>query len=216
MFKFIISDNNPRVLIITPLKECFTISDYTISSVIGTNVPIHWVSYSGDQNPYKNFDCALQYYKRFHTVPEYLIKIDNDIKAEPNMIDSMVNTLDNSHDDIAYTYCDFKFEGTINMSFKAIPFNADRLMKSNYISSISMMRYKVLQQIGGVEVDDKYFRLLDWALWLKFLSKGYHGVPTVGTSFIAHSSKNSVSSGSSHDYIIKHKNVYNDFIKPML
>lgn len=215
MFKSLVKNDDPVVLVITPLRELDRISNHTVDSIMCTSVHIHWISCSGNQNPYKNFDDALKWYQTTDTLPKYVIKMDNDIKADFDMIEKMVSTLDGSSDDVAYTYCDFGFEGTVNISFKAVPFNAKRLTMANYISSISMMKSEALEVIGGVETSDRYFRLLDWVLWLKFLKCGYKGVPTPDTSFVAYAGLNSVSSGSHYDYVEKYKRVYNDFILPM-
>jgi hypothetical protein len=59
--------------------------------------------------------------------------------------------------------------------------------------------------------DDRGFRLLDWALWLKFLKRGYVGVPTTKTSFVAISSASSVSSRGHQDYNEKRKWVLENF-----
>jgi hypothetical protein len=73
-----------------------------------------------------------------------------------------------------------------------------------------------LENIGGLVTSDDYFRLLDWALWLKFLRNGFIGHPISGCSFVAEASKGKVSSGSQEDYILKHRLVTNDFVIPIL
>jgi len=215
MINFIIKNNNPKILVISPLKEGDIISSKTYSSVIQNTISIHWISFEGSGNPYKNFDIALKEYQKQYPTPDYIIKMDNDIICKNNMLDNMQKVLKSSHEHIAYTYCAFKFVGNINVSFKAESFNIDKLLQQNYISSISMMKSKCLEQIGGVVTDDKYFRLLDWALWLKFLYQGKIGVPCKTTSFVAYASKNSISARSNEDYIKKASHIINDFVMPI-
>jgi len=211
----IINNKNPELLIITPLRINDNILQETYDSVSKTNISIHWIKYCDNKNPYKNFDTALTLYEKNYSLPKYIIKMDNDIIVQPNMLEQMVKTLNNSLDQIAYTYCDFSFTGSINISFNAKEFDINHLLQSNYISSISMMKSEHLKKIGGVVTDDKYFRLLDWALWLKFLYHGKIGKPTLNTSFIAYASPNSVSAGSSKDYQKKLRYIINDFVIPI-
>ena len=79
-----------------------------------------------------------------------------------------------------------------------------------------MINYEKLKEIGGFVKDDKYRRLLDWALWLKFLAAGYHGVLCQTASFIAMSDENTVSAGTKEDYRLKYARVKEDFVKPLL
>ena len=73
------------------------------------------------------------------------------------------------------------------------------------------MKSKALQEVGGWVTDDRGFRLLDWALWLKLLNKGYIGTPTDKASFVAISKPSSVSNRGNEDYIIKKKWVLDNF-----
>jgi hypothetical protein len=206
-------NKKPDVLIITPLFKNDIISDKTLNIIQDNNIKIDWFSFTGIENPYKNFNNALQLYKKNFNLPNYIIKIDNDIIAKLNMLYDMKKTLDNSNSNVAYTYCSFNFTGYINLKIKAIPFNPHKLGKSNYISSISMMKSDCLEKIGGVVTDDKYFRLLDWALWLKFLNNGYIGSVT-DTSFTAYASENSISNRGFKDYKEKALRVIEDFYVP--
>ena len=204
----------PDVLLITPLAKGDTISDKTTESIKNNNTKIDWICLSDNQNPYKNFDTALKIYEKRYNLPDYIIKIDNDIEAEKNMLPSMIGTLKKSSNNISYTYCSFCFTGHVNLKINAIPFDSEKLIINNYISSMSMMKTSHLKEIGGVVKDDKYFRLLDWALWLKFLNFGYFGEPTYNTSFKAYASENSVSNRGFKDYQIKAQRVIEDFVAP--
>ena len=78
------------------------------------------------------------------------------------------------------------------------------------------MKSKVLEETGSFVTDDKYFRLLDWALWLQFLRRGYIGQFVPETSFTAFSGKDTVSVRNQEDYRVKHIAVHQDFIQPYL
>jgi len=216
MIDFIKKDSYPEVLVITPLRPTDRISDKTLETIHSNNTKFDWISLKGDGNPYKNVDNALRIYNKHNGLPKYIIKVDNDIMAKSGMLDKMSYTLDNSVDKVAYTYCTFKFTGSIEMTFTVRPFDMKYLMRCNYISSISMMKSLCLKEIGGFITDNKYFRLLDWALWLQFLSFGFIGEPTLDTSFIAYASKNSVSAGSMEGYLNKRSLIEEDFIKKLL
>ena len=215
MINYIVKDRNPQLLVISPLKKGDVISHDTLTSVHRNNISMHWISFEGDGNPYQNFRTALQLYSFTNDIPEYMIKMDNDIVCDDEMLDKMYSTLHHSQEEVAYTYCAFRFTGSINMTFVADPFNIERLLQSNYISSISMMKSRHLEQIGGVVTDDKYFRLLDWALWLKFLYKGKIGIPCKTTSFTAFASGESVSARGPEDYKEKALRVMEDFVVPI-
>ena len=200
---------------ITPLAKGDIVSYQTLNIISDNDIEIDWITFTGDGNPYQNFNSALELYKTQYSLPKYIIKIDNDINAKKNMLFDMKRTLDYSKSNVAYTYCSFNFTGYLNLTINAIPFNSDKLGKANYISSMSMMKSECLEEIGGVVTDNKYFRLLDWALWLKFLNNGYIGEVT-NTSFTAYASKNSISNKGHDDYKKKALRVIEDFYVPFV
>lgn len=206
------SDEAPELLVITPLRNGDVVHEETINSIMSNSLTFDWISLEGDGNPYKNTEIALKIYERMMIVPPLIIKMDNDIVAMPGMLDKMKEVINASSWDVGYVYCEFRFTGAINAYFPVRPFDSDALKRCNYISSMSMMKTTALNDIDGFVTDDKYFRLLDWALWLKFLNHGYIGQPVSGTSFIAKASKNSVSAGTSEDYRKKASLVIKDFV----
>lgn len=128
----------------------------------------------GNNNIPTNTQLGLLEYEKQFTPAKYVIKVDNDIDAKPNFLDSLYHTLDTSENNIAYSYCSFSFVNeSQRIFFKAIDFNRDKLLKSNYISSVSMIKVNLLKKIGGFVCDEKYVRLLDYALWLTFLRNNY-------------------------------------------
>jgi len=219
MLKFLVNDNKPTVLVITPLRVGDTVSRSTKISIKRTGASLLWVSWEGPENVAKNTQDCYDFMKRHNDVAfrtlKYIIKIDNDIESSRNMIDKMVQTLESSKDNVGYTYCDFVYVGAVNQKFIALPFSIEKLCRCNYISSNSMLKIKTLDLVNGFVVDDKYKRLLDWAMWLKMYTFGFVGVPTSNTSFVAHTSKDSVSAGGQDDYVLKHYNVTEDFVNPI-
>ena len=145
-------------------------------------------------------------------IPKYLIKLDNDIYPERGLLDEMYNVLSVSQDNIAYTYCPFKYilPGGREIVFNR-DFEGDRLLKSNYISSNSMIKLDKLLEVGGFVTDKKYERLLDWCLWLRFYSYGYIG-KKVSKSFTTPLSPDNVSARGKQDHDLKYKRVYEDFV----
>jgi hypothetical protein len=212
MIKTIVKCHRPSILVITPLLTGSKVSKDTKKTLKRCKVPFEWVSYMGPGNPCDNAQKGfLEYKKKGKTIPPYIIKIDNDLIVSRGMLDVMYNTLKGSPNNISYCYCGFSFKGHINLTIPAKPFNSIDLMKENYISSCSLMKIDHFIEVGGWVTDDRGFRLLDWALWLKLLKKGYIGISTNKTSFVAMSGPNSVSSRSVDDYNKKKKWVMEEF-----
>ena len=221
MIKKVVEQKDPQILIITPLREGAKVSKQTKKTIKRTRTPYTWITYMGKGNPACNTNKGLkEYRKNYDKVPPYVIKLDNDITASRFMLDKMVTALQRqsvmSDHRAGYAYCSFKFEGAVNASFPADPFDIRRLMQHNYISFNSLIVYEALRQSGGFVTDDKYFRLLDWALWLKMFSYGYQGLPVQDCNFVAYASPDSVSAKGQEDYEIKHRAVHEDFVTPIL
>lgn len=214
MIKYIKRHKNPKVLIITPLRIEDKISKSTLNT-IKCKYPYVWISYSGNNNIPQNTQNALNEYLEKNKIPKYIIKIDNDIMASKNMLDSMVDILDNSCYNVAYSYCSFSYVGKQRLFFPSIKFNKEKLLKSNYISSNSMFKTKILLNNGGFITDSKYERLLDYCLYLKLLQNGFVGEPSNGY-FDAKMSNDSVSNRGIKDYKLKFSRVKEDFINPIL
>ncbi len=211
VIKYIVKHPNPQILVITPLLTGHSVSKETKKSIKRNKTPFVWISYMGDGNPCKNTQKAFNIYRNDYDLPKYVIKIDNDIQASRGMLDEMFLTLEKSRKNESYCYCSFSFQGTVNINFPAIPFSSDRLRSNNYISSCSMIKTSKLIEVGMWVTDDKGFRLLDWALWLRFLKKGYIGIPAPKSSFVATASESSVSARGIEDYQEKRKWVLENF-----
>lgn len=221
MIKKVVEHHDPSILIITPLRQGDKISKETKKTIKRTKTPYTWISCMGEGNPALNTEKGLREYRKNHDkMPRYVIKIDNDITASRGMLDKMFKGLERqshiSDKRCAYAYCSFKFTGALDAAFNADLWDYNRLLQHNYISFNSLIDYECLRIIGGFVTDDKYFRLLDWALWLKFMSYDWQGLPIQGCSFTAYASPNSVSAKGKEDYDIKHKAVTEDFVLPIL
>jgi len=217
MFNIIQKVNAPDALVVTPLLPGHKIFRDTKINLKRCDLAFDWVSYVGHNNIPANATLGLQeYIKRFSKTPKYMIMIDRDIIPSRNMLKYMFDTLENSSEEVAYCYSSFEFKGAINARFVGLEFDPLKLLESNYISSNSMIKIDKLQEIGGFVIDQDLVRLLDWALWLKFLHYGYVGVLCKSSFFTAISSPDSVSARGREDYALKYGRVRDRFVRPLL
>jgi len=209
-------DKNSEILIVTPLLPGHKISKNTKVTLRRNKTPITWLSSMGNNNIPTNAQFGIDWYRRKYnkSLPFYMM-LDNDIKLGRKAIDKMYDKLKPTPGHIGYAYASFKYEGHINRDFPAVPFDINKLVKANYISSNSLFKMSVIEDVGLV-TDEFYKRLLDWAFLLKCYGQKIMGIPVPEASFKAISSTKDVSAGSQNDYQIKSKRVYTDFIKPLL
>lgn len=216
MIKIIKECKNPEILVLTPLLLGHEIEKITKKTIKRNDIPFYWISCSKNQNIPSNHVDSMNWYKaKFGKLPKFIQFIDRDIEAGRGLLDRLYKKLSKTPENIGYCYANFQFKGTVNANFPAVPFDANRLIKSNYISSNSMFKSDMIEKVGLV-TDDQYFRLLDWAFLLKALRNEYVGIPEPNAWFIAHSGIKDVSAGSNKDYYLKYKRVYKDFIEPLL
>jgi hypothetical protein len=220
-------DKNPMVLVITPLWPGHKISRETKKTIKRNDTPLLWYSYTGYNNIPQNWWSAIIWLRKYKKkLPKYVLPLDRDIILGRHMIDRMVNVFEGKGNmrtrnrvipaHTAFIYCNFEFKGTVNREFPAEPYDINKLVKGNYISSNSLMNLDTLEFIGGPVTDPQYVRLLDWALWLKFAQFGYIGHPCKEANFLAISSADDISAGTPEDYQLKHQRVYEDFVKPLV
>lgn len=214
--KIIKQDKGSKILVVTPLLPGHKISKETKVTLRRNKTPITWISSMGNNNIPTNAQLGINWYKRkYGDLPEYYLMLDNDIMLGRKALDRLYEKLKETPYHIGYAYASFKYEGYTNRNFPAIPFDINRLVKANYISSNSLFKMSVIEEVGLV-TDEQFQRLLDWAFLLKAYSKGYMGIPCPEASFVAQSTKNDVSAGDNTDYKIKSHRVYEHFIKPLL
>ena len=211
----IIEAKNPEILVVTPLLPNHGVSKITKKTIKRNRVPFYWVSSAGNNNIPINALEGIKWYKnKFGKLPIYYIMIDRDIEMGRYMLDRLFNKMNQMPVKVGYCYATFQFKGHLNVDFPAKPFDINQLVKSNYISSNSLFRTNMVEQVGLV-TDNKYKRLLDYAFLLKCFKMGYVGVPEHNAWFIAHSTKDDISAGSQEDYREKYMRVYEDFIRPL-
>jgi len=214
--KILKQDKGSEILVVTPLLPGHKISKETRVTLKRNKTPITWLSSMGNNNIPTNAQLGINWYKRkYSNSLNFYMMLDNDITLGRKAIDKLYDKLKSSPPHIGYSYASFKYEGHINKEFPAVPFNINRLVKANYISSNSLFKMDVIENVGLI-TDEFYKRLLDWAFLLKCYGQGFMGVPVPEASFKAISSINDVSAGSDQDYKIKSRRVYESFIKPIL
>jgi glycosyltransferase involved in cell wall biosynthesis len=105
---------------------------------------------------------------------EYVICADADVVMKPAMLDVMFDAL-HQHPEASYAYSGFRFGWK---HFAGVPFNADRLRRSNFVMTTSLVRKK---DFPGF--DPALRRFQDWDVWLTMLELGRVGVLVPGTWF---------------------------------
>jgi hypothetical protein len=214
--KIIQEVKNPEILVVTPLLPGHKVSGITKKTLKRNKVPFYWIASEGNQNIPKNaLEGILWYKKKYGKLPYYYMMVDRDIEAGRGLLDRLYERLENTPLNVGFSYATFQFKGHVNADFPAMPYDINRLIQSNYISSNSMFLSSVIEGVGLV-TDDKYKRLLDWAFLLKCYKHGYVGMPVPKAWFIAHSTENDISAGSFDDYKVKFERVRQDFILPLL
>jgi len=97
----------------------------------------------------------------------YILFCDSDVKLKPHMVSAMVSTLE-KNPKASYCYSSFVFG---LHTFDLFPFDADKLRKENYISTMSLIRREHF-----IGFDESLKRFQDWDLWRRMLDRGYQGV----------------------------------------
>jgi hypothetical protein len=214
-YVFLKQDKKPKVLVVTPLSIGHKISRETKITLRRNKTPLVWLTSEGKFNIPQNVQFAINFYKaKFKKLPEYFLMIDRDITLGRGMVDKLVHKLSKQPESIAYAYASFSFQGHINQDFPARPFDIKLLIQHNYISSNSLFRTDIMQQVGLV-TEDQYKRLLDWAFLLKLFLQGYFGIACPEANFIAASTKDDISAQSDEDYQLKWGRVAQTFIRPI-
>lgn len=200
------------VSVIVPLGDSELRRDFFYSYVlplIKSNNPFEIIIVKGDgKAPYKRnlgFEKCTQ---------EYVFFCDDDILLPSNYLNDMFSELSNTGNDIGYVYTGYMGIVVFNRSHpmkrnftvSTHEFNPKSLLNGNYISTMSLIKYKCF-----IEFDEDLERFQDWDLWLGLLKNGYHGKYVKNTGFMAFYNDNGLTSVDNNpqksiDYIKeKHK-----------
>jgi len=211
-------DDYSEILVATPLLPGHKISRETKVTIKRNELPFTWITCTGEYNIPTNWWYGSRKYFQMRSTLKipYILPLDKDIKLGRHMLDRLLAVIKQSSERHAFCYCSFEFKGAINRQFPCEPYDINRLIKGNYISSNSLIKYDYLEFIGGPVMEQKYKRLLDWALWLKFFQYGYIGIPCPEAFFTAYASEDSISAGTAQDYQIKARRVWEDFGRPIV
>ncbi|MFA6098458.1 MAG: glycosyltransferase family A protein [Patescibacteria group bacterium] len=98
---------------------------------------------------------------------EFILFCDSDVRLKNDMVEKMANTLQ-SNPDKAYCYSNFRFGVH---TFDLFPFNGEKLLKQNYISTMSLIRRSKF-----IYFDENLKRFQDWDLWKRMYKKGSEGI----------------------------------------
>lgn len=208
--------DHPTILVITPLWPGHKISKATKKTIKRNDISYMWITSENQENIPTNLQNGLEWYKENRgNLPPYYFMLDRDIILGRYLLDRLYTTLQNAKPEVAYAYASFGFRGHMNLDFDAKPFDINRLLQHNYISSNSLFRSEVYDEVGLV-VDNKFKRLLDWCYLLKLFDHGYYGEPCETASFIVQSTESDISSGSKEDYNKKRELVIANFVKPII
>lgn len=216
--KILYTDKDPQILVITPLLTGHSISGETKTTLKRNKVPLVWASYMSDGKHAFNVQHGLQSYRKYTSgkVPPYLFVLDRDIVMGRHMLDRMLKLLHTTPKTVGWCYVPFEYSGHINVRFPSQPFDVNRLLHGNYISSNSLYKMEMIDRVGGFVTEEEVHRLSDWAMWLKCIRFGYSGILCPDTSFVAISTPNDISSGSNEEYQQTHRRVVEQFVTPLL
>lgn len=200
-FDVIISEKNPELLIITPLRRKDKIRKECEESILKQKfVKKVWTSFrsknSASYNRIEGYKKSKNFLRK--NLPPYILFCDNDIVWSNEAFRKMIDVLKNTEESYGYVYCSFAYEGFRNFQFKARPFNAKLLMMRNYISTMSIQKISVWKKFGRFDLNLERYQ--DWDLWLNYLSKSIIGIPCYDAYFIAISSKSDISMKPDKNY----------------
>jgi hypothetical protein len=220
MLKIVRNDKNSQILVITPLlkneKVEHKISRDTENSIKRNDVPFIWVTYSGAGKHATNIQNLLDAYQNKYPIPPYIQVLDCDIILGRHFLDRMYEKIIKSKDDVGFVYSPFQYQGHVNISFPPMKYDIEKLVMGNYISSNSLYKYEAIKAVKGFVTQEIYHRLSDWAMFLKMYYYGYIGELCESTSFVAISTKDDISAGTSEEFLRTKNLIHEDFVRPIL
>jgi len=106
---------------------------------------------------------------------EYIFPLDADDHMRPDCLDREVPILDNNPQ-VGVVYSDGEFFGIRSGRWEIGSFDANRLLRWNYIACCALFRRRIWEQIGGYDEADVLRGLEDWDFWLGAMKNGWQFV----------------------------------------
>lgn len=105
---------------------------------------------------------------------EIIVPLDSDDILAEGYFEKMIPPF--SDPEVAFTYCDVQCFGKSDELWKSSPFNAERIIESQYIRACSPFRKSIHAAVGGYCEEDIFRYNEDWDFWLSVCEKGFKGV----------------------------------------
>lgn len=142
-------------------------------------------------------NTGFQYLSRFKC--EYTLFSDSDVIWWPGALDDMIAVLDEDKG-ASFAYCDFIWG---HISMVAGYWDKEKLLRENYISTMSMIRTDQLLSYSYKPWNEALDRLQDWALWLSLVERGGRGVYVSEVLFKTPMKEDGISGTGSHADAVK-------------
>lgn len=114
---------------------------------------------------------------------DIIVPLDSDDMLAEGYFEKMIPPL--SDPEVAFTYCDVQCFGSSDELWRSSPFNAEKIIESQYICGCSPFREKVHQDVGGYCEEDIFREMNeDWDFWLSVCERGFKGVYIPGGYYL--------------------------------
>ena len=160
------------ISVCVPLSERRkTIFTMLVAPSIKRNQPMETLisSTAGNANEKRNASAR-------DATQEFLFFCDDDILLEKYCLRRLYQALE-GNPVASYAYCDFVVHNHPTRSDALVRpgiFDASKLRRQNYISTMSLIRRDAFEAVGGF--DESILRFQDWDLWLLLLKRGITGM----------------------------------------
>lgn len=133
---------------------------------------------------------------------KYILFSDDDIIYPADFLEKLIEALERNPKK-GYAYCGYRgiVDETLqnhsvgrNFRIPTIPFDAQRLKRGNYISTMSLIRREIFPRF-----DESLKRLQDYDLWLTLLKKRIEGVAVPGVEFLAFYNDTGITSNTNNE-----------------
>lgn len=111
---------------------------------------------------------------------EYIFPLDGDDHMRPDCLDKEIPILD-ANPEVGVVYSDGEFFGNRSGRWNIGPFDANRLLRMNYIACCALFRRCIWDQVGGYDEARALWGLEDWDFWIGAFQHGwkFHYIPDV-------------------------------------